>query len=149
LKKLIVSIALLAALMLIDIVGAITVSVTCNPQQILPGQTTTITVTSDAGGSGSITVITPQTHTSSAVSITIPPGGGSVSKVYPTDFGPSASTSEVGEYQVIVVLSGYKYTAYFWVSFTVVPQTPIGVIAAIAACFAALGVKRIQVKREK
>jgi hypothetical protein len=148
LKKLIVSIALLAALMLIDIVGAITVSVTCNPQQILPGETTTITVTSDAGGSGSITVITPQTNTSSAVSITIPPGG-SVSKVYPTDFGPSASTSEVGEYQVIVVLSGYKYTAYFWVSFTVVPQTPIGVIAAIAACFAALGVKRIQVKREK
>jgi len=148
LKKLIVSIALLAALMLIDIVGAITVSVTCNPQQILPGKTTTITVTSDAGGSGSITVITPRGDTS-VVSITIPAGGGYVSKVYPTDFGPSASTSEVGEYQVIVVLSGYRYTAYFWVSFTVVPQTPIGVIAAIAACFAALGVKRIQVKREK
>jgi hypothetical protein len=148
LKKLIVSIALLSALILIDIVGAITVSVTCTPQRILPGETTTITVTSDAGGSGSITVITPRGDTS-VVSITIPAGGGSISKVYPTEFGPSASTSEVGEYQVIVVLSGYKYSIYFWVTFTVVPQTPIGVIAAIAACFAALGVKRIQVKRNK
>jgi hypothetical protein len=148
-KKALIPITFIVMLTLIDIAVAVTISVTCNPQVIpSPGGTTTITVTCDQEGSGSITVITPGGDNPSSVSISIPPGGGSVSKVYPTDFPPPASTAETGEYEVAVVLSGYKYTASFWVSFEVVPQTPLGVIAVIAACFAALGVKRAQAKRK-
>jgi hypothetical protein len=148
-KKLLIPIAFMFMLMVIDIVAAVTISVTCNPQVIpSPGGTTTITVTCDQGGSGSITVITPGGDNPSSISISIPARGGSVSKVYPTDFPSPASTAETGEYEVVVVLSGYKYTASFWVSFMVVPQTPLGVIAVIAACFAALGIKRVQVKKK-
>ncbi len=146
-KKILLPIAVILALLLIEIVGAVTVSVSCNPQVISPGETTTITVTCDQAGSGSITVITPGGDNPSSVSITVP-AGGSVSKVYPTDFPSPASTAEVGEYEVIVSLSGAKYKASFWVSFTVIPQTPLGVFAAIAACFAALGVK-FRYKRNK
>jgi len=147
-KKLLMPITFILILMLIDIAAAVTVSVTCNPQVIpSPGGATTITVTCDLAGSGSITVITPG-GSSSAVAISIPSGGGSASKVYPTEFPSPASTAEMGEYQVVVFLSGQQYHAGFWVSFTVVPQTPLGVIAVIAACFAALGIKRVQNKKK-
>lgn len=147
-KKILFPITIILALSLIEIAGAVTVSVSCNPQVIpSPGGTTTITVTCDQAGSGSITVITPGGNPSS-VSITIPAGGGSVSKVYPTDFPSPASTAEVGEYEVSVFISGTGYKTYFWVSFTVIPQTPLGVFAAITACFAALGVKRFHYKKQ-
>jgi hypothetical protein len=135
--------------MLIDVAAAVTVGVTCNPEVIpSPGGKTTITVTCDTARSGSITVTTPGGDNPSSVDITIPSGGEPVSKVYPTDFPPPASTAEMGEYEVVVVLTGYRYTTKFWVSFTVVPQTPLGVIAVIAACFAAFGIKRIQAERK-
>lgn len=147
-KKLLMPITFILILMLIDIAAAVTVSVTCNPQVIpSPGGTTTITVTCDQAGSGSITVITPGGDNPSSVSISVP-AGGSVSKVYPTNFLSPASTAETGDYEVVVILSGQQYHAGFWVSFTVVPQTPLGVIAVIAACFAALGIKRVQNKKK-
>ena len=146
-KKLLIPIAIILTLMLIGIAGAVSVSVTCNPEVIpSPGGTTTITVTCDTSGSGNITVITPGGNRST-VSITIPSGGGSISKVYPIDFPPPASTNEVGEYEVIVFLAGHKYRSTFWVSFTVIPQTPLGVVAVIMACFAALGVKQVWIKK--
>lgn len=149
-KKILLPIMVILALLLIEIARAVTISVTCNPQVIpSPGGTTTITVTCDQAGSGSITVINPGWDDPSSVSITVPAGGGSVSVEYPTDFQSPASTAEMGEYQVIVSLSGYKYTATFWVSFTVVPETPLGVIAMIAACFAALGIKKAQAGRKR
>lgn len=145
-KKLL-PITIILALLLIEIVGAVTVSVNCVPQVIPPGGTTTITVTCDQNGSGSITVITPG-GSSSAVSITVT-AGQPIYKVYPTDFPPPANTTEVGEYEVSVFLSGDKYKAYFWVSFTVIPQTPLGVFGAIAACFAAFGAKQFRYKKNK
>jgi len=126
------------ALFAISTVQAVNVTVTCNPEVIPPGGKTTITVACDEGASGSITVITPS-GSSSAVSITVP-AGGSVSKDYPTDF-PSGSTAEVGKYEVTVSLGAKDFKAVFWVSFTVIPQTPLGVIGAIFACFTALGIK--------
>jgi len=136
------------AFLVISTVQAVTVTVSCNPEVIpRPGGTTTITVTCSEAASGSITVITPSGK-SSALGITIPAGGGSVSKVYPTDFPSPASTAEVGEYEVIVFLSGQKFMASFWVSFNVIPQTPLGVIGAIFACFSALGIKRLKAKKK-
>jgi hypothetical protein len=143
---------LIAAITLLMLIGTVavyclTVSVTCDPWVIPRGGKTTITVTCDQGGAGSITVKTPS-GISKSVEIIIPSGGGNVSKVYPDVFGPGATTDEVGEYEVIVYLEGCKYKTYFYVSFSVIPEVPLGVFTAVAACFVALGVKRLRSMRE-
>ena len=141
---------LIAAIMLLMLIGTVavyclTVSVTCSPEVIQRGGKTTITVTCDQGGTGWINVTTPSKKTS-RIYIDISPGG-SVSKKYPTDF-LGGSTDEIGQYEVIVYLEGYRYKTYFYVSFSVIPEVPLGVFTAVAACFVALGVKRLRSMRE-
>jgi len=129
------------ALFAISTVQAVSVTetVTCNPEVIPPGGKTTITVTCSEAANGSIMVITPSEIIRSSVDITVP-ARGSISKVYPDDF-PGGSTSQVGNYTVIVSLYGQRFLSYFYVGFTVIPQTPLGVIGVIFACLSALGVK--------
>jgi len=131
----------LVALFAISTVQAVsvTVRVTCDPEVISQGGKTTITVTCSKEATGLIEVITPDEIIRGSVNITIP-AGGSISKVYPDDF-PGGSTSQVGNYTVIVSLYGQKFLSYFYVGFTVIPQTPLGVIGVIFACLSALGVK--------
>ena len=86
-KKLLLPIFVaLSAILFISLAKASTISVTCTPK-VIPhsGGKTTITVTSDKGGIGSIMVVQPNGERS-IVGIYIPLGGGSVSKVYPDDF---------------------------------------------------------------
>ena len=147
-KKVSIStLTILLALLFMGSAKALTVDVTCTPEAISVGGMTTITVSSDQTGSGSITVTTPG-GTSSICSITVP-AGGSVSKVYPTDF-PSGSTSEHGEYDVIVSLSGKKWSISFWVTFMVVPENPIGTLMATVASLGAMAglktTKRLRLK---
>jgi len=140
-KKFLITLVLMSllAFLAIGIVNAPEVGVTCNPETITtPGGTTTITVSSDENVDGSITVITPITHTPYVVSITVT-GGGSTSKVYPTDF-TGASSTEIGEYEVIVSVANEEFRACFWVYFEVIPEIPFGTIMATVASFAALGV---------
>jgi hypothetical protein len=142
---------LIAAIMLLMLIGTVavyclTVSVTCSPQVIPRKGTTTITVTCTEGGTGFITVIPPSKENIITISINIPPHG-SVSKEYPTDF-PGGSTEVMGKYTVIVNLAGSNYIVCFYVSFSVIPEVPLGVFTAVAACFVALGVKRLRSMRE-
>jgi len=121
---------------------AVTVGVDVFPEKILPGATSTITVTLGAGdpaGTGSVTVITPVTRTVSSTGISVP-SGGSDSVEYPTDF-PGGSTTEMGEYDVIVALTDAPtrtYKAVFWVSLFVIPESPIGTLLGIIAPTAAV-----------
>ena len=122
----------------IGLVNAYQVEVTCTPETIpIPGGSTTITVSCDEDVSGSITVITPVSHTPYVVGITVS-AGGSTPKVYPTHFG--GDSTEIGEYEVIVYVSNEEFRASFWVYFQVIPEVPFGTVMATVACFGALGV---------
>lgn len=141
----------LAALVLLTLffvgaTGAVSVTVTCTPEAINPGGSSTITVECDIASSGTVTVTTPG-GPSYSVPITIP-AGDSASVVYPDDFPNPASTSELGEYTVAVDLSGSppKYLASFFVFFQVViPDFPIvGTAGAALAMLASLGLHRIR-----
>lgn len=125
-----------SAFLSIGLVNAYQVEVTCTPKIITtPGGSTTITVSCDKDVSGSITVITPISHTPYTVSITVS-AGGSTSKVYPAHF--SGDSTEVGEYEVIVLVGNEEFRAAFWVYFEVIPEVPLGTIMATVACFGAL-----------
>lgn len=140
----------LLALTSIGIVQAVSVTVTCVPETMIPGESTTIIVACDQDATGSITVITPGGD-SSAVSITIP-AGGSDSVVYPDEFPSPASTSEIGEYEVVVFLSGNPFKASFWVSFQVhvIPDFPLlGTAGATVAMLSGLGLHIIKRRRLK
>lgn len=132
--------ATLIALLLISSAKAVTVTITCTPEVIPhPGGTTTITVTSDKGGIGAIRVIRPNGE-SSIVSICIPAGGGSVSKVYPDDFEFPfpGSTEQLGEYEVKLTLLGFIWFKHFSVTFFVIPESPLGTIMTTTASLVAL-----------
>jgi len=110
-KKLIPILTLLLVTLLVSSAKAITVDVTCDPWVISsPGGSTKIIVSSDVGGKGSITVMTPIFHSTSVCLIDVP-AGGSDYKFYPDDF-PGGSTLELGGYDVTVLLlgKGYKVT---------------------------------------
>lgn len=126
-------------------VGAVVISVTADPE-VIPhlGGSTTITVSSSEAGVGSITVVTPVSHIVSVVPINVPEGGAD-SKMYPDDF-PGGSTAETGEYEITVYLAGNEYRATFWVTFEVIPESPIGTLMAITASFGAL-IGLLKIKR--
>jgi len=150
-KKILLTLNLIVLLTLtfVGIARAVSIDVTCNPGAISLGESTTITVGCDKDATGSITVITPVTKISSSVSITIT-AGGSTSKVYPGDF--SGSTSEIGEYEVIVFLSGNPFKASFWVTFEVniIPEIPLlGTAGATATMLSSLGLYVIRRRRLK
>lgn len=134
----------LAILLSISSVNAVVISVTADPEVIpIPGGSTTIRVFSSEAGAGSITIVTPVSHSASVAAINVPEGG-SDSRVYPDDF-PGGSTDETGEYEVTVYLAGEKYKATFWVTFEVIPESPVGTVMAITASFGALiGLARIK-----
>ncbi|UCE28991.1 MAG: hypothetical protein JSV85_06965 [Candidatus Bathyarchaeota archaeon] len=127
----------LSILLAINSVVAVVVSVTVDPEVIPhPGGSTTVRVFSSEAGVGSITVVTPVSHTASVAAINVPEGGAD-SAVYPDDF-PGGSTTEIGEYEVTVYLAGEEYKATFWVTFEVIDESPIGTVMAIIAPIGAL-----------
>ena len=90
---------LLLSFLMIGMVQAVTVTVTTVPEKVIPGETTTITVTCDNDASGSVTVIAPSGasySTSISTSAGVP-----VSVNYPDDFA-GADSQEIGSYDVIV-----------------------------------------------
>ncbi len=140
---------LLASFLLIGMAQAVSVVVTTLPETMISGESTIITVTCDVEASGSITVYTPSGDPY-AVPIAVS-AGGSDSATYPDDF-LGASSSEIGEYEVTVVLSGEEFKASFWVSFGVhmVPEIPIvGTVGAIAAMLSGLGLFIVRKRRPK
>jgi hypothetical protein len=149
-KRILLPFAVLVLLTLtsIGMAQAVSVTVTCVPESIIPGESTIITVACDQDANGSITVITPGGNPS-VVSITISAGSPD-SVVYPDDF--SASTSEIGEYEVIVSLSGNPFKASFWVYFNVhvIPDFPLlGTAGATVAMLSGLGLHKIKRRRLK
>jgi len=147
-KRIILTIAMAMVLfsMLALSARAITVGVDVSPEKILPGGTSKIKVSADEAGTGAVTVITPITRTSSVASVDVPAGGFDEVE-YPTDF-PGGSTTELGEYDVIVALKGTDYKAMFWVSLFVIPESPIGtllgIIAPVAAVVSIFATKRLR-----
>lgn len=142
--------ATLIAILLVSSAKAVEVTVTCTPDVIpSPGEKTTITVESDKGGIGWIKVTQPSGE-SSSIFISIPNGGGSISKDYPEDF-PSGSTVQSGEYSVKVVVGGCTWIKCFRVNFFVIPESPLGTIMATATSLSALiglaGAKHLRTKR--
>ena len=140
----------LLTLTFISMAQAVSVTVTCIPETIILGESTTLTVACDQDATGSITVITPGGD-SSAVSITIS-AGDSASVVYPDEFPSPANTSEIGEYEVIIFLSGNPFKASFWVSFNVhvIPDFPLlGTAGATVAMLSGLGLHIIKRRRLK
>lgn len=137
---------LVAAILLSIIsVNAVVVSVTVDPEVIpFPNGSTIIKVSSSEAGVGSITVVTPVSHIASVAVINVPEGG-SDSKVYPDDFS-GGSTVEIGQYEVTVYLAGDEYKATFWVTFEVIPESPIGTLMAVTASFGAL-IGLVKIKR--
>jgi hypothetical protein len=127
--------------------ASVTVSVTTVPETMIPGETTTITVTCDQDASGSITVITPSGDSySKSISVS---AGGSVSVAYPDDF-VGADSIEIGPYQITVFLSGEEFMASFYVSFEVhtIPDFPIvGTAGATVAMLAGLGLYKVKRRR--
>jgi len=136
--------------LLIGLAMAQNVSVTCDPEIIrLPGGSTTITVTSDKGAIGLMTVFQPNGD-SSTVPIHVR-AGGSVSKDYPDDF-PGGSTMQLGEYTVRVALLGLIWVRVFRVTFTVIPELPLGALMATTTSLTALigivAVKHLRTKHQ-
>jgi len=119
---------------------ALEISVNVDPATIQPGESATITVTCDSSGNGKITVKPPgDGGPAKSVDISFPDGGGSVSKVYPGDF-PDAGTSTLGEYEVHVVVHDRSAAKSFWVSWEVIPVSPVGSIGLLLTLFAAFGI---------
>jgi len=132
--------ATLLVFLMIGSVMAQTVNVTCQPEEIYPGESTSITVSCDKGGIGYIKVIQPDGK-SSMVGIRIPSGGGSIEKVYPDefpDFPHPASTEQLGEYRVRVALLGLIWVRVFRVTFFVIPELPLGALMATTTSLTAL-----------
>jgi len=126
----------------------VTVTVTTTPDTVVPGGSTLITVTSDNGAGGSITV--NALGASYSKSITIPAGGGSVSVTFPDDFSGGANTTLIGEYEVFVELAGEVFKANFWVYFNVhvIPEIPlVGTAGTTVAMLSGLGL--FIIKRRK
>jgi len=120
---------------------ALTINVDVDPPTIFPGESTTITVVCDSEGEGKIWVKPPDGGgPAKSVDISFPDGGGSVSKVYPGDFGPDASSTTLGEYEVHVVVHDRSVAKSFWVSWEVIPVSPIGSIGLLLTLFAAFGI---------
>lgn len=153
-KKALVLFAFATLLMLLMIGSAMaqTVNVTCHPEEIYPGESTTITVSCDKGGIGFIKVIQPNGK-SSMVDIHIPSGGGSIEKVYPDefpDFPHPAGTEQLGEYKVRVALLGLIWVRVFRVTFFVISESPLGpVMVTTASLTASIGLITVKYLKTK
>jgi len=110
-----------------------------DPAIIKRGETTTITLVLEINGTGKLKVVYKVTgeYWFAKTDINIPPGGGSQSWVFPTDFEDDANTNGVGDYDVIATIELVP-PGTFTVEFLVIPDLPFGTIMAIVACFGAV-----------
>jgi hypothetical protein len=121
-------------------------SITVSQGVISVGGTEVITVTTDAKASGPLKVKDPNGNTwTASADISIPAGGGSDSRTYPTDF-PGADTNTVGSYETEADLTIGKVSGViFRVEFFAYPDLPFGTLMAVVACFGAfLGYKKLK-----
>ena len=125
--------------------------ISVNPAVIsTPGGTTTITLHTDLDATGTLSVKDPNGNTwvaDTAINCNDGPGnfGGSQTWTYPDDF-TGADSNTVGSYDVTadvtMSVGKYKWHTTFMVEFFVIPELPLGIIAATTAGFAAFGITK-------
>ena len=119
--------------------------ISVSPSVINVGGSTTITLTTESAATGSLKVKDPNGNEWTAgTAVNIGPGGGSQSWVYPVDFTGADSNTE-GSYDVTADVDldiGRPWHTTFMVEFFVIPELPLGIIAATTAGFAAFGITK-------
>jgi len=145
-KLVVVVFPVVAIMLLATAARAFTANVSVTPQNVLPEESVTISVSTDESGMGLVFVKDPfgGIHSYIGNPVSFP---GTSSMKYPEDF-LGGSSGMMGEYKVILVAGGSTYIGIFFVKFFVIPESAFGTLLGILApALAFLGVRNRICKR--